>query len=149
MSYVITKQPDGDVSLGNLNGELASLSDSPSDYATGGYAIVGGETANKNNTPNLINCDLWRILTVLSDLWVEWVLLRVEPGHSEAPGVQFAQHRSQQRHGSVGDHVWAVDRRQLSPSGQSPEGGLRWPPFVCSEGLCRMMILMIPRGKRS
>lgn len=65
MSYVITKQPDGDVSLGSLNGELVSLSDSISDYATGGYAIIGGETANSNSTPNLINCDLWRILTVV------------------------------------------------------------------------------------
>ena len=65
MAYVITKQPDGDVSLGNLNGEFVSLSDSVSDYATGGYAIVSGETANTNNTPNLINCDLWRILTVI------------------------------------------------------------------------------------
>ena len=42
MSYVITKQPDGDVNLGNLNGEFVSLSDSISDYATGGYAIIGG-----------------------------------------------------------------------------------------------------------
>ena len=64
MSYVITKAPDGDVSLGSLNGELCSLSDSISDYATGGYAIVGGETANTNNTPNLINCDLWRVITI-------------------------------------------------------------------------------------
>jgi len=64
MSYVITKQPDGDVSLGNLNGEIVSLSDSISDYATGGYAFIGGETANTNSTPNLINIDLWRILTV-------------------------------------------------------------------------------------
>lgn len=63
MSYVITKLPDGDVSLGNLNGEFVSLSDSISDYATGGYAIISGETANTNNTPNLINCDLWRVLT--------------------------------------------------------------------------------------
>ena len=53
MSYVITKLPDGDVSLGNLNGEFVSLSDSISDYATGGYAIISGETANTNNTPNL------------------------------------------------------------------------------------------------
>ena len=29
-----------------------------------GIAIISGETANINNTPNLINCDLWRILTV-------------------------------------------------------------------------------------
>jgi hypothetical protein len=65
MSYVITKQPDGDVSLGSLNGELVSLSDSISDYATGGYAIIGGETAQQNNTPNLINCDLWRIITAI------------------------------------------------------------------------------------
>ncbi len=65
MSYVITKLPDGDVSLGNLNGEFVSLSDSISDYATGGYAIIGGETANTNNTPNLINCDLWSVLTAI------------------------------------------------------------------------------------
>jgi hypothetical protein len=65
MGYVITKQPDGDVSWGNLNGELVSLSDSVSDYATGGYAIISGETANTNNTPQLINCDLWRILTLI------------------------------------------------------------------------------------
>ena len=65
MGYVITKQPDGDVNLGNLNGEFVSLSDSASDYATGGYAIVGGETANTNSAPNTINCDLWKILTAL------------------------------------------------------------------------------------
>ena len=65
MSYVITKLPDGDVSLGNLNGEFVSLSDSISDYAPGGYAIIGGETAQQNNTPNLINCDLWRVLTAI------------------------------------------------------------------------------------
>ncbi len=65
MAYVITKQPDGDVSLGNLNGEFVSLSDSVSDYATGGYAIIDGETANQNNTPNLINCDLWRVLMAI------------------------------------------------------------------------------------
>lgn len=65
MGYVITKAPDGDVSLGNLNGEFCSLSDSISDYATGGYALVSGETANINNTPNLINIDLWRILAVI------------------------------------------------------------------------------------
>lgn len=65
MSYAIVKQPDGDVSLGNLNGELANLSDSISDYATGGYPLIGGETANTNGTPNLINVDLWRILGVI------------------------------------------------------------------------------------
>jgi hypothetical protein len=65
MSYTIVKQPDGDVSVGNLNGEYVCLSDSISDYATGGYAIIGGETAQQNNTPNLINCDLWRILTAV------------------------------------------------------------------------------------
>lgn len=65
MAYVITKQPDGDVSLGNLNGEFVTLTDSISDYATGGYPIVSGETANTNNTPNLINCDLWRVLMVI------------------------------------------------------------------------------------
>jgi hypothetical protein len=65
MSYVITKQPDGDVSLGSMNGEFVSLSDSISDYATGGYALVGGETANTNAAPNTINIDLWQILGVI------------------------------------------------------------------------------------
>ena len=65
MAYVITKVTDGDVNLGNLNGELVSLSDSISDYATGGYAFIGGETANTNSAPNTINIDLWRILTVV------------------------------------------------------------------------------------
>lgn len=63
MGYVITKAPDGDVSLGNLNGELVSLSDSISDYATAGYAITGGEWNIQTGLP--INCDLWRILTVV------------------------------------------------------------------------------------
>jgi hypothetical protein len=63
MSYVITKQPDGDISFGSKNAELVTLSDSPSDYPTGGYAFVGGEAFNAN--PSLtINVDLWRIDTV-------------------------------------------------------------------------------------
>ena len=65
MSYVITKQPDGDISLGNLNGEYVSLSDSISDYAIGGYAIVSGEQVQNGASPSSINCDLWRILTVI------------------------------------------------------------------------------------
>jgi len=65
MSYVITKQPDGDVSLGNLAGEYCSLSDSISDYATGGYPIVTGEQVQNGTAPSSINCDLWRILTVI------------------------------------------------------------------------------------
>lgn len=64
MAVTITKLPDGDVSLGSLNGELISLSDSVSDYATGGYSIVGGEAYNANSSLT-INCDLWRILTVV------------------------------------------------------------------------------------
>lgn len=65
MSYVITKQPDGDLSLGNLNGEYVSLSDSISDYATGGYQIIDGEQVQNGAAASSINCDLWRILTVL------------------------------------------------------------------------------------
>lgn len=42
----ITKLPDGDISLGNLRGELISLQPAASDYATGGYLIqgIGGST---------------------------------------------------------------------------------------------------------
>lgn len=65
MALTITKAADGDVNLGNLNGELVTIVDSISDYATGGWPLVSGETANTNNTPSSINVDLWRILTVL------------------------------------------------------------------------------------
>ena len=41
MAYTITKNPDGDLSLGNLRGELATLQPSPSDYVKGGYLIEG------------------------------------------------------------------------------------------------------------
>ena len=40
MAYTITKIPDGDCNLGNLNGEFVNLQPSSSDYATGGYAIT-------------------------------------------------------------------------------------------------------------
>ena len=37
----ITKLPDGDLSLGNLRGELITLQPAVADYATGGYLIQG------------------------------------------------------------------------------------------------------------
>ena len=64
MAYTITKNPDGDVSLGNLNGEFVSLSDSVSDYATGGYAFVDGAQFNANSSLT-INIDLWKIIAVI------------------------------------------------------------------------------------
>ena len=46
MAYTITKNPDGDISLGNLRAELATLQPAPSDYVKGGYLIqgIGGAT---------------------------------------------------------------------------------------------------------
>lgn len=41
MAYTITKNPDGDLSLGNLRAELATLQPAPSDYVAGGYLIEG------------------------------------------------------------------------------------------------------------
>ena len=41
MAYTITKVPDGDLSLGNLRGELVTLQPAPSDYVKGGYLIEG------------------------------------------------------------------------------------------------------------
>ena len=41
MAYTITKNPDGDLSLGNLRGELVTLQPAPSDYVKGGYLIEG------------------------------------------------------------------------------------------------------------
>src|ERR1017187_6159381 len=51
MAYSITKNPDGDLSLGNLRGELVTLQPSVSDYATGGYPIlgIGGTTESTGN----------------------------------------------------------------------------------------------------
>ena len=47
----ITKAPDGDISLGNLRGELITLQPAASDYAAGGYLIqgIGGTTENTGN----------------------------------------------------------------------------------------------------
>lgn len=64
MAYTITKQADGDCSLGNLSGEFVALQPSTSDYATGGYAINSQE-AVLNNSALTANCDLYKIITVL------------------------------------------------------------------------------------
>lgn len=51
MAYKLNKLPDGDLSLGNLRGELVNLVPSVSDYASGGYLIqgIGGTTQNTGN----------------------------------------------------------------------------------------------------
>ena len=51
MAYTITKLPDGDLSLGNLRGELVALQPAVSDYPTGGYLIqgIGGTTESTGN----------------------------------------------------------------------------------------------------
>jgi hypothetical protein len=47
----ITKAPDGDISLGNLRGELITLQPAASDYVAGGYLIqgIGGVTESTGN----------------------------------------------------------------------------------------------------
>lgn len=64
MPYQITKNPDGDISFGSVNGELVTLQPSPSDYVPGGYPIVDQVQVLNNSSLNA-NCDLYRILTVL------------------------------------------------------------------------------------
>jgi hypothetical protein len=51
MAYQLKKVPDGDVSLGNLRGEVVDLIPSTSDYATGGYLVqgIGGTTESTGN----------------------------------------------------------------------------------------------------
>lgn len=51
MAYTITKLSDGDLSLGNLRGELVTLQPAASDYPTGGYLIegIGGATESTGN----------------------------------------------------------------------------------------------------
>ena len=51
MAYTISKLPDGDLSLGNLRGELVNLQPALSDYPTGGYLIegIGGTTESTGN----------------------------------------------------------------------------------------------------
>jgi hypothetical protein len=51
MAYTITKLADGDLSLGNLRGELVNLQPASSDYPTGGYLIqgIGGATESTGN----------------------------------------------------------------------------------------------------
>lgn len=51
MAYTVTKLSDGDLSLGNLRGELVNLHPALSDYPTGGYLIegIGGATESTGN----------------------------------------------------------------------------------------------------
>ena len=51
MAYTITKNADGDLSLGNLRGELSTLQPAPSDYVAGGYLIqgIGGNPLTAGN----------------------------------------------------------------------------------------------------
>jgi hypothetical protein len=51
MAYTLTKNADGDLSLGNLRGELCTLQPSPSDYVPGGYLIqgIGGNPLTPGN----------------------------------------------------------------------------------------------------
>jgi hypothetical protein len=51
MAFTLLKNPDGDLSLGNLRGELCTLQDSVSDYAPGGYLVqgIGGTTESTGN----------------------------------------------------------------------------------------------------
>jgi hypothetical protein len=51
MAYTLTKIADGDLSLGNLRGELVTLQPAPSDYVAGGYLIegIGGNPLTAGN----------------------------------------------------------------------------------------------------
>ena len=51
MAYTITKLSDGDLSIGNLRGELVNLQPALSDYPTGGYLIegIGGNPLTAGN----------------------------------------------------------------------------------------------------
>ena len=64
MAYTITKNPDGDVNLGSLNGEFVTLQPSTSDYATGGYALIDGVTVVDTSSLNQ-NVDLYRVLAAI------------------------------------------------------------------------------------
>ena len=51
MAYSVTKNSDGDVSLGNLRGEQLTLQPAVADYATGGYLVegIGGNPLTPGN----------------------------------------------------------------------------------------------------
>ena len=51
MAYSVTKVDDGDLSLGNLRGEIVTLQPSVSDYATTGYLVqgIGGSPLTSGN----------------------------------------------------------------------------------------------------
>ena len=64
--WTITKQPDGDVSLGSWNGELMTLQPGSSDYSNNGYLLVDGvSVVNNSALANLQNVDLYKILAVI------------------------------------------------------------------------------------
>ena len=51
MALTLTKNPDGDLSLGSLRGELLTGQPASSDYTTGGYLIqgIGGNPLTAGN----------------------------------------------------------------------------------------------------
>jgi hypothetical protein len=60
----IAKVPDGDVSIGNLNGEIVTLNDAATAYVTGGYPFVDQSTVNNAGTGS-VNVDLWKIVGII------------------------------------------------------------------------------------
>lgn len=61
----ITLNPDGNVSLGNRQGEEVTLQPAAADYATGGYAIVSGKAVVNGAAANTQNCNLYQINGVI------------------------------------------------------------------------------------
>jgi hypothetical protein len=51
MALTLTKNPDGDLSLGNIRAELVTAQPGSSDYVPGGYLLqgIGGATENTGN----------------------------------------------------------------------------------------------------
>ena len=61
MAATITKAADGDISLGNLRGEIVNLQPSVSDYPAGGYPMSGISGATETTG----NVGISKIVTVL------------------------------------------------------------------------------------
>lgn len=63
-SATIAKVPDGDLNLGNVNGEMVTLIDAAAAYVTAGYPFTGNQ-AYLNNTALTVNVDLDKIYFVI------------------------------------------------------------------------------------
>jgi hypothetical protein len=67
MAYTVTKNADGDVNLGTLQGVFVTLQPAAADYVSGtGYALIDGVAVVDGAAASTQNIDLYRLQALLA-----------------------------------------------------------------------------------